>query len=394
MNRILRILPAIFIVGCPLYASSELKSLAVKAFKTDKESKFYSFYLSPTLKLDSQTRCEIKLLPSTDKVPGASGVKNSRLSRLSLRLFGGYADLASGDLNKDILSHDQIYRDLAAADENGSLSGEHRPSDHGLGGGADLFVWLSNHLSLGLGFEYLFKDRTSSQNLSSWWFEKSFQKVERRIQHSLETTGILLKMNALFPLSTRIATFAGAGAGMYNTWVRHELKWTGSYELWGFGRHIDTEGKLQYGWFRFRYGDWNQNDLIKTSKNKLGVTGWLGIEFSFSSRISLFLEGRARLLNLKSLTAKENFSFYESWIETDILADLRNWNSGELSEQWEREGHLEIYEFYSDTLKKTYSFVTANKDYYEQDPNNSNFRAASINLNGFLLLLGIHIKLF
>ncbi len=328
-----------------------------------------------------------------ERNPPASSA-NGFLSRLSLRLYGGYADLGWGDFGQDVLSHDQIYRDLAAASESGIVTGEHRPSRSGLGGGASLLFSVSKRLSLGLGVEYFRKDTASSESLRLGWMEKSFQTSVRTIKQSLDLAGILLRVNASLPLTGKLDLLVGAGAGLYRTKVRHDVQWTGSYEAWGFGRHIDPSGAWKTDWFRYAYGDWDQTDSVATSGTRLGGSGWLGIRYGLSSRVSLFLEGKALLLKLSGPRAEEVFSFRESRTETAILADLRSWNQVEDVESWTAEGKLENYDFFSEDLNKAYSFITANRTYREQDPVNSNFRPAAVNLNGLQLLLGIEIRLF
>jgi hypothetical protein len=328
-----------------------------------------------------------------ERNPHASSA-NGFLSRLSLRLWGGYADSGWGDFGRDVQSHDQIYRDLAAAYENGTVTGGHRPSRCGLGGGASLLYSVSKRLSLGLGVEYFRKDTTSSESLRLGWMEKSFQTSDRTIKQGLDLAGILLQVNASFPLIGKLDLLVGAGAGLYRTKVRHDVQWTGSFESWGFGRHIDPSGAWKTDWFRYAYGDWGQTDSIETSEKRLGGSGWLGIRYWLSSRVSLFLEGKALLLKLSGPRAEEVFSFRESRTETAILADLRSWNQVESVESWTAEGKLENYDFFSEDLSRTYSFVTANRTYREQDPVNSNFRPAAVNLNGLQLLLGIELRLF
>jgi hypothetical protein len=315
-------------------------------------------------------------------------------SRLSLRFYGALAGIGSGDLKSDILSRDEIYRDLAAAAEHGSVSGGHQPLRRAWGGGADLFVTLSSRLRLGLGFEYFRRDGTSSQSLNLVWMEKSFQTAQRTLRQFLDLAGIRIQADVSFPLTGSLALFAGAGAGLYNARVRHELKWVGNSEYWGFGRHIDQNGAWKTDWFKYSDGNWSQSDSIKFSALRLGGSGWLGVRLSISPRISLFLQGRALLLKIAGPQAEESSSFRESRNETAVLADLRTWNQTEDLESWSAVGKLEVYDFFSADLNKTYSFVTGNRAYREQDSFNSGFRPAVVNLNNLQVLFGVEIKLF
>jgi len=327
---------------------------------------------------------------------GAMGnaAPSTKRPALQLRLFGNYGKLPSGDLNEDIKSHDQIYRDLAEIDNSGTLSGGHQLSSQGFGGGVDFLFGLSDRLSLGLGFEHLRKNKTDTQSLRTDLDERSFQAMERSIRHLLATTGILLKLNYRLPLSQTVSLFADLGAGLFITSVDHDLDWTGNYEFWGVGRYLDSSGVRQNGSFKFLHGQWTQSDLITFTKSKIGWTGGLGIEFSVSKTIGLFLEGKARFLKLEAPAALESFDFHETWQETVILADLRNWKSYDTRETWEQKGPLSLYDFTSADTKKNYTFATANVEELEKDPDNSNFRPAVINLTGFQVRLGIRIALF
>jgi hypothetical protein len=315
-------------------------------------------------------------------------------SRLSLRFYGALAGIGSGDLKSDILSHDEIYRDLAAAAEHGSVSGGHQLLRRAWGGGADLLVALSTRLRLGIGLEYFRRDGTSSQSLNLVWMEKSFQNAERTLRQFLDLAGIRIQADVSFPLTGSLSLFAGAGAGLYSARVRHELKWVGNSEYWGFGRHIDQNGAWKTDWFKYSYGNWSQSDALQFSALGLGGSGWLGARLSVSPGISLFLQGRALLLKIAGPQAEESYSFRESRNETAVLADLRTWNQVEDQESWSAEGKLEIYDFSSEDLNKTYSFVTANRGYRAQDSFNSGFRPASIKLNNLQVLLGVEIRLF
>jgi opacity protein-like surface antigen len=329
-------------------------------------------------------------------VLGAAGYAAEAAKRplLQLRLSGSLGRLASGDFAEDIKSHDQLYKDLAGLDSGGTLSGGHSPTSLGLGGGADFLFALSDRVSLGLGFEWLSKNTTDSQNLRIDFDEKSFQSMERSIQHKLGLTGFLLKLNYRLPLSRTVSLFADVGAGLYITDVDHDISWTGSYEFWGIGRYVDTAGVRQNGWFKYLYGQWTQSDLTTLSKSKIGWTGGLGIEFFVSKAISLFLEGKARLLTLEAPDADESFDFHETWQEAAILADLRSLKSSETRETWDKQGPLSLYDYTSAATKKTYAFITANAEKLEAVADNSNFRSAVINLNGLEVRLGVNIRLF
>lgn len=342
-------------------------------------------------------------------IPPAHEVKPFRaFSSAHIRLWGGLSSLGSGDIDKDLTSHDLMYKDWAdyyqATYFSGSASGGHKASRQAMGGEAGIYSEIFKNISLGLGFEYFAKSGETTQNLTYKWNDNSFHNIDRTISDKMSIMGILLNANYQIPFNIhasflhKIAIAGEVGLGLYFINDNYEKTWKGKYEYWAYGNYYDSGGIFRQGWYQYIRGNWTQDDLFETSKTLLGFTGGLGIELALLRNISLLLQGKIRILNLESPAGNETFDFSDAWEEAGQnylgYADQRYWTKYQNDDSWASKGKIYLYDYQSSLLNKAYTFLTCNKNLLESDSSNSNFREAKVDLSGFIFMIGVKILLF
>ena len=88
----------------------------------------------------------------------------AKASRLSVKLYGGYAHVLAGDVNEGSDYYFEIL-EAYAAEGVGTITGSYKPVHGGYNFGGDIIYQLSPKLGLGLGVGYM---RNSSSSLGTF----------------------------------------------------------------------------------------------------------------------------------------------------------------------------------------------------------------------------------
>ena len=256
----------------------------------------------------------------------------------SLKLSGGWAYLAGGDLNQGLQGLNDFSKD-----EYLNVSGYYKKLHEGFDFQGELILNLTPRLGIALGSGYFQASKKSSVNYD-FWIISAKDTIHPKVSVIPITLGVYYNL----PLFRLFSLNLNAGLGYY--WG--ELKWEDQYVF-------EAQGFSDRGTER-----WN------ASKGTIGFQGGLGIDFHLTSHLALALEGFGRYAELKGLSGDWTLEGKDS--------------SGSYSERGKRT--LWYFELSSETRK--YPMVGL----YEERPESSSFlnvREAAINLSGFSVRAGI-----
>jgi hypothetical protein len=205
-----------------------------------------------------------------------TGGPAEKLSRLSLRLYGGFNRIAAGDINAGCDGYFEVI-ELYAASGYGTTAGGYSPLHAGYNFGADLIYQLSPTIGVGIGAGYM---RNSRNSLMTWTDEG---EITLTAEPTISAIPIRVGLFLTFPVASKINLTADIGGAYYA------------------GLKFDA-------WQRMTYEDasWGQMALSASKSGNLGFQGSLGFEYKFSPKMGFFVEvlGRyARFENFASATA-------------------------------------------------------------------------------------------
>ena len=210
-------------------------------------------------------------------------VEPGRLSRLSLKLYGGYSHILAGDVNEGAGGLFKLL-DLYAALGFGTTTGGYKPVHGGYHFGADLIYRLSPMFGIGLGVGFL---RNSSDSLMT--FTEGTTTTTLTGTPALSAVPIRLGVFFTAPVAGQVNLTADIGGAYYA------------------GLKFDAAQRLENG---PNWSDMSVASLTAGSAN-LGFHGSLGLEYMISPKMGFFIEaaGRyAKLKNFDEVTGIENFS--------------------------------------------------------------------------------------
>jgi hypothetical protein len=268
------------------------------------------------------------------------------ISKLSLRLYGGYGRISAGDINEGSDGYFELIK-LYESMGTGTTTGDYNPVHGGYGFGGDLIYQLSPKIGLGVGVGYL---RHSADSLMTWTGEGD---ITLTATPTVSAIPVRLALFVSQPIGNKLDLTADAGATFFAG-----LKFDATQRI-----DIDVE-------------DWMEMSVSGSRSSlsaNLGFQGSLGLEYKFSPKMGFFVEamGRyAKLKNFASVTARNEDS--DSAPETTV---------GKL--------YIADYTF----TDGSYSLFTVEETPPVDDPPNVAFREPKIDLSGFSLQAGIRIRL-
>jgi hypothetical protein len=269
-------------------------------------------------------------------------MSGARFSRLSVKLYGGYAYMLAGDVNDGTDYYFEIL-DLYSAEGLWTVTGSYKPVHGGYDFGADLIYQFSPRFGVGLGVGYM---RSSRNSLGTWADEA--ESVLLTAGATLTAMPIRLGLFYDVPLSRTFNLTLNAGAAYYA------------------GVKLEATERLE-----FSADDWENMSLVGTQRSgaDIGFHGSLGLEYLFSPKVGFFVEAVGRYAKFK------NFEMVTGTVEL----------SGEVPES--TEGTLYIY---------TEDFVQAELSGFTivepGDTPDAGAREPKIDLSGFSLRAGIRIR--
>ncbi len=274
-----------------------------------------------------------------------AGVAGSRkLSRLSLKLYGGYSHVAAGDVNA---GSDFYFELLEIYDSKGvgTVTGSYKPVHGGLDVGADLIYQVTPNIGLGLGAGML---RSSSRSVGTWSIDDDLITIT--VDPTLSAIPIRLGVFVTVPVSGTIDLTADAGSAYYA------------------GLKFDMTQRVDEG-----PDDWAELSIASTRAGSpnIGFHGSLGLEYRLSPRMGLFVEAAGRYAKLPNFDA--------------VTWGLRT--SDGISDTADGKLYLETITSQSVTL----SMFTV-EDPPPPDEPGTTFREPKFDLSGFSLRAGIRIR--
>lgn len=206
---------------------------------------------------------------------GTGSSMAQKLSRLSVRLYGGLSYVMAGDINAGSDGYFELI-DLYTATGSGTSTGGYSPLHIGLNTGADIIFQLNRNIGVGIGAGYM---RSSRRSLMTF---TDTDEVTLTAEPTISAIPIRLGVFLTFPLAGKINLTADVGGAYYA------------------GLKFDAWQRVT-----FAAGDWYQNSLSASKSGNLGFQGSLGFEYMVSPKMGFFVEavGRyARFGNFASAT--------------------------------------------------------------------------------------------
>ena len=271
-------------------------------------------------------------IPGVQAGPAGSG----KISKLSLRLYGGYNYTSTADVSDGV----SYFFDLVEsydAEGLGTATGGYNPLHSGFNLGADLIYQLTPSIGVGVGAGYL---RSSASSAGT--FTQDPLSTDLTSRTMVSAIPIRLGVFFTFPLSPKIDLVANAGAAYYAG-----LKMDASFGL------VDISG----GFLDMTY------NASQRDSTDIGFHGSLGVEYRFSPTMGFFIEALGRYAKLNNFETA-----------TQVYED----------------------EFGSETIEGTlYLYTTGTASMFavsSTPPSGGTYREPKFDLSGFSLQAGIRVR--
>ncbi len=236
--------------------------------------------------------------------PSPATPGSSAISRLSLRLYGGFSYLAAGDVNSGA-SHYFDVMNIYSAMGNGTVSGRYHPLHAGFDFGGDLIYQITSKIGVGLGVGYLRSSNDSGIAIVGYY--------NYTVTAGTALSAVPIRLFASFglPLLEKLDLIVDGGAAYYallkfDHWDR---------VVWPMG------------------GGTNESVSATRSNpsGNLGFQGSLGLEYRLSSRWGFFIKAAGRYARFKTFekaTEKKNMGIWEGklYLRTAIIPQYGSFN--------------------------------------------------------------------
>jgi hypothetical protein len=267
----------------------------------------------------------------------------AKASRLSVKLYGGYANILAGDVNEGSDYYFEIL-EYYQAEGLGTVTGSYKPLHGGYNFGGDVIYQLSPKLGLGLGVGYM---RNSSSSVGT--FSDGTESVTLTVAPTLTALPIRLSLFFTTPMSKKLNLTADAGAAYYA------------------GLKLDATQGLE-----FSPTDWMEMRVEGSQRSgaDIGFHGSLGVEYMLSPKMGFFVEAAGR---------------YAKFNNFEIVTATTSGSGGSPDST---EGKLYIATDTIGTAEISGFTIVATGD-----PVDPSYREPKIDLSGFSLQIGIRIRL-
>ena len=204
--------------------------------------------------------------------PAQGSESEAAVSRLSLRLYGGYSYLSAGDVNEGAKMYFGLL-ELYTAIVPGATTGGYHPVHGGLDFGGDIVYQITPSIGVGAGAGYL---RSSSDSA----MEFSFEELAFGATGSTTLSAVPIRLGLFFdfPIAERLSLTADAGAVYYA------------------GLKLDSTNRIEIE------GDFMDftTTASRSGFSDFGARGDLGLEYRLSPRMGVFLEVAGRYARFKT----------------------------------------------------------------------------------------------
>lgn len=276
----------------------------------------------------------------------STGNAQDFLKRFSLKLTGGYGNIAGGDVNDVVDGVNSQLADLSAIAGLPTL-GEMENAKWGLDLEGELVFSLSKNFGVSLGAGYLVRKIDSLVEIrlepiisGSFLWEPKYTVIP-----------ITLSGYYYLPVASKANVFFKGGIGYYFAKINFTTR-----------EELVIPGELN---------EWNQNDG-EAKDNGFGFHGGLGFEYNISRSVALYAEGIGRYVNFKD------------WEVDNTYRDSSGYTLKQSGAFWYEE------EFDGST-GRYYPSLTIS----EQRPSSPwvrNARKAEIDLSGLSFRIGVRIR--
>jgi opacity protein-like surface antigen len=258
-----------------------------------------------------------------------------------LKFYGGMNYMFASDINDHLQGTTDYWNDRGA-----DVGGEFKPLNWGFDVGGEIIIHFGPQFGIGLGGGYIQTDSKSTVN--NTWPIYSYQDTA-----SPEVSAIPITLSGYFgfPLGRKISFIANLGLGYYLGTFKWNYSWDSEFDVF----EENWEGK----------------------SNALGFHGGLGLEFNFSSKIALVIEGFGRYAKLKSL--KGDYTLEETYF-------------GFHGEESINDATLWYYEWQSSLTGNNYPSIDFDDEKPEETLYIKNVREGEVDLTGFSIRIGIKIS--
>ncbi len=196
--------------------------------------------------------------------------------KISLKLHGGWAYLAGGDVNHGIKAFFDYYEGIWP-----EASGGYRQLHNAYGLGGDVIFELTPHLGIGIGGWYLQISRASSMYLDDPEIATVYADVAA--EPRLSAVPIRTSVHLTFPLSGKLNLHAEVGTSYYLK-IRYSDEWF--YSVWV----MEEEATFIHIVSRAEKG-----------KTPIGFQAGAGLEFRLSPRIFLCMDAQGQYARFRGL---------------------------------------------------------------------------------------------
>jgi hypothetical protein len=271
--------------------------------------------------------------------------ETTKLSRLSLKLYGGYSHILAADVNEGSSFFFDLV-ELYAAEGTGTITGGYKPLHGGFDFGADLIYQITPTIGVGVGAGFM---RNSSRSLATFTVDTTETLIT--VEPTITAIPVRLGMFFTVPVAGQVNLTADIGGAYYA------------------GLKFDAVQRLESG------ANWTEMSVasLTAGPSPLGFHGSLGLEYMISPKMGFFVEaaGRyAKLKNFDEVTGIENFSGGGS-----------NTTDGKLYIETQTD-ILSIYTISMFTIEETPPV----------DDADTTFREPKFDLSGFSLQAGFRIR--
>jgi hypothetical protein len=271
----------------------------------------------------------------------AGGGGSQGVSKLSIRLYGGYSHITAADVNDG----SRFYFDLIeyyAAQGEGTVEGSYNPLHGGFNFGADVIYQISPAIGIGVGAGYM---RNSADSLATYILDPF--EVDILAGSTITAIPIRLGLFFTFPLGGKLNLTANAGAAYYA------------------GLKFDAMQGLDY-----LDGTWMHMDVAGSRRGAadIGFHGSLGVEYKLSPMMGFFVEVLGRYASFKNFDEVTGIQTDSEGMSDTIVGKL--------------------YILTDDIAGTPVSMFTIE----ETPPVGSEFREPKFDLSGLSLQAGIRIR--
>lgn len=273
-----------------------------------------------------------------------SGMAQETAKRFTLKVSGGYGSISGGDVTTIADGLNELLMDIARL-AGGTTSGSIENAKWGPEFEGEFVYNITDRFGVGLGVGYIRKSIDSKAELQAG----TLARVSFECEPAYKVVPITLSGYYTLPVASKMNAFFKAGAGYY-------------FATWDYKIREETE--------LFGISVWSENEGM-AKDNGFGFHGGLGLEYSISGSVALFVEGTGRYVNLKDWDV--------DYLYQDAFGSERD------------TGTFWYIEEYEEDTGKYYPYLGVG-DEEPSGPGIKNARKAEISLSGVVFKLGVKFR--